>query len=138
MDKIKDLRALEGHIQVSQVQNLQHDFVFCSRITILCIFPFCVCSYQSFDFYPTLGCFLRSHLTCSCSFLFLNFGFVYMNEMVDNIKDLRVLKGHRQVSLAQKFQHDFVESLLYVFFFIFFCVFFHPTYSRVFFNFGFL
>ncbi|QCE09933.1 hypothetical protein DEO72_LG10g1156 [Vigna unguiculata] len=28
VDKIKYLRALEGHKQVSQIQNLQHDFVF--------------------------------------------------------------------------------------------------------------
>jgi len=38
VDKIKDLRALEGYTQVSQEQNLQHDLVFSVQESQLYVF----------------------------------------------------------------------------------------------------
>ena len=61
MDKFKYLRALKGHKQVRQAQNLQHDFHNGMYFTIFFLF-----SYQSFNFYPTLGRFLLSDRTDSC------------------------------------------------------------------------
>jgi len=51
---------------------------------------------QSFDFYAIISCLVPSYQPVSC-FFFLNFGFVYMKEMVDKIEDLRALEGHKQV-----------------------------------------
>jgi len=38
VENFKDLRALEGHKQVPQAQNLQHDFHYCMYFTIFFCF----------------------------------------------------------------------------------------------------
>jgi len=66
VDKITNLRVIESHTQVSQAQNLQHDFVFSIQESQLYVFfHFFVCFHIKVSIFIQLSVvffFLASHI----------------------------------------------------------------------------
>jgi len=105
-----------------------HQCFFCTRFFFslkafyllqkVCIFLWFLFSDESSDFY-----WMNTFISFLCFdldkfVLIYNFHFFVINELLDKIKDLRVLEGHSQVSQAQNFLFKNHQGMYFSIFFV--------------------